>query len=62
MIRVTDITRNPATGEVTITFDSELGKTYSISKSIDLVDFTEIQGGIASGGTSTISGFFADGL
>jgi hypothetical protein len=55
LIRISDITRLPGANEVTITFDSEPGKTYAISKSTNLVDFTEVQGGINSGGASTTS-------
>jgi hypothetical protein len=42
-------------GAVVLTFNSSPGKTYKISRSFDLVTFTDVETGITSGGEITVS-------
>ena len=51
-IRLTDVDYNA--GNVTLTFDSEPGKTYKVNRSFNLEGFPdEVMTGIVSGGAST---------
>jgi hypothetical protein len=52
--RVTEVVYDPTTDQITMTWPSSPGKTYSVFASVDLVDFgLEIDDGVASGGTET---------
>ncbi|MFN0129449.1 MAG: LamG-like jellyroll fold domain-containing protein, partial [Verrucomicrobiales bacterium] len=62
-IRFTNVVRNPADGQLTLTWTSQPGKTYRLNSSTDLVNFnTVIADNIQSGGTSTTYGPFASPL
>lgn len=50
---ITDIQANPATGEVTLTWDSQPGATYSLFGSTDLQTTAELNDSVASEGAST---------
>ncbi|RYD31597.1 MAG: hypothetical protein EOP86_17550, partial [Verrucomicrobiaceae bacterium] len=57
---VSSLTRNAATGEITLTWPSSAGKTYKISQSQDLTGFTDITGqtglaGVAGSMTRTFA-------
>lgn len=53
VIEITDISYDAGNGEVTITFRSEPGKSYAVSKGIDLQAFTPVATSITSGGDTT---------
>lgn len=52
-IKITDLTHNPDTNEITLSFDSEPGKTYAVSSSSTLTGFGVVLAGVNSGGTTT---------
>jgi len=58
--RITNIARNPANGQLTLSWTSSPGKTYRLNYSTDLADFGgAISNNIPSGGSSTTYGPFA---
>jgi len=62
-LQFTNVFRNPADGQLTLTWTSQPGKTYRLNSSTDLVDFnTVIADNIQSGGMSTTYGPFASPL
>jgi hypothetical protein len=52
-LMVTDVRRNATTGAITLTFNSESGKTYTIKRSRNLKDWNELAGDVPAGGATT---------
>ena len=50
---ITSITRNSTSGEVTVTWRSRTGRTYTIEDSADLATFLELNDGVESEGEQT---------
>jgi hypothetical protein len=50
---VTAVQRTAATGAITLTFSSQSGKTYTVKRSRNLKDWTDVASEVPATGTST---------